>query len=107
MVKQPHRKKINIVYLVFALLLILIFAFLPISRILDNYLTEYKLTLYNIFKKNRSNNDGNIALVEIDDASAGKYSFPFSYSIYNKFLKKCKKAGVKGVAFLTIMRKLS
>jgi len=102
MVKQSHRKKINIVYLVFALLLILIFAFLPISRILDNYLTEYKLTLYNIFKKNRSNNDGNIALVEIDDASAGKYSFPFSYSIYNKFLKKCKKAGVKGVAFLTI-----
>lgn len=101
MIKKPHIKKFNIMYLTCSLVLILIFAFLPISKIIDNYMKEYKLLLYSAVRGTKSHPDKKIALVEIDDASAKKYSFPFSYSIHSKFLKKCKKAGVKGVVFLS------
>ncbi|MCD4785153.1 MAG: adenylate/guanylate cyclase domain-containing protein [Candidatus Eremiobacteraeota bacterium] len=101
MIKKPIGKKINIVYLACALVLILIFAFLPISTVIDNYMIKYKLLLYNAVRGSKSYPDDKIALVEIDDISAKEYSFPFSYSIHSKFLKKCKKAGVKGVVFLS------
>ena len=98
---EKQTEKTKLLYLASSLLLVLVFIYLPVSNRLESILFQSKLFIYRISHPRPQSDSDQMALVEIDNETAGK--FPGLLSPHNtlKFLNKAEKLGAKGVVLLS------
>ena len=99
--QEKYTEKTKLFYLATALVLMLVFIYMPISRKLESLLFDGKIFLYRIFNSKIDNEENNIALVKINDESLEKYPKPLSTVNFISLLKKIRKYNARAVVFLS------
>ena len=99
--QEKQTEKTRLFYLAGALLLLLIFIYMPVSRKLESLLFDGKIFLYRIFNSKIDNDENKVALIQINDESLEKYSKPLSTVNFITFIKKIRKYNARAVVLLT------